>query len=351
MQVLIVEPGKIPYKKEIGEELEDLQQEVGGYIETVYPFPEEDAVLICNEEGKLEGLPLNRSLKDEKGMIVDIVAGTFLIAGTTEDSFCSLTDNQITKFTERFHTPERFLINGRKIISAPADISPADEMIAASVFMEEKHGLRLIVRMDDDPISPRDFGNNFGTLICFDRNHYRDNHDSYPDQDTFLLAMLTKHFGSEEKAASFLRESTDATAINPDDDRIIQELRTDHVILPIYLNQTSGDLASTSPFSNAGDPRQNGWIYVSKADVIARFGSWNSFTASLAQQVLEGELSAWDDYIRGENYVYDLIDAKTGELLDGGFWTGDIDSLKSFAWRDVEHLYRDKARTSKEINK
>ena len=33
MQALIVEPLKAPYVKEIGEKLEDLQHEVGGYIE------------------------------------------------------------------------------------------------------------------------------------------------------------------------------------------------------------------------------------------------------------------------------------------------------------------------------
>lgn len=51
MQALIVEPMKPPYVKEIGEELEDLQHEVGGYIEAIYPF-EDEVAIICNEEGK-----------------------------------------------------------------------------------------------------------------------------------------------------------------------------------------------------------------------------------------------------------------------------------------------------------
>lgn len=349
MQVLIVEPGKVPYPKEIGEELEDLQQEVSGYIETVYPFPEGDAVLICNEEGKLDGLPLNRSLRDEKGTILDIIAGTFLITGTTEDSFCSLTDSQITKFTEQFHSPERFLISGSKIISIPEEISIVDEMIAGSVFTEEKHGLRLIVRKDDDPISPRDLGDNFGTLICFDKVHYGDIRNTYPDKKDFFLAMLTEHFGSTEKAENYLRESTDAVKKTIADDRIIKELQTDHVILPVYLDRKENNQVSTSPFSDKEGSGQIGWIYASKADVTARFGDWNSFTISLAKERMEGEVSVWNDYIRGENYTYDLIDANTGKVLDGGCWTGDLDSLKSFVWQDAEHLFRDKARTSKEI--
>ena len=66
--VLVVEPGKEPYVKEIDSGLESLQHEVGGYIEAIYPY-EDPVALVCNEEGKLEGLPLNRALRDEDGDI------------------------------------------------------------------------------------------------------------------------------------------------------------------------------------------------------------------------------------------------------------------------------------------
>ena len=64
--------------KEIDSGLESLQHEVGGYIEAIYPY-EEPVALVCNEEGKLEGLPLNRALRDEDGDIYDVVAGTFMV--------------------------------------------------------------------------------------------------------------------------------------------------------------------------------------------------------------------------------------------------------------------------------
>ena len=82
MQALIVEPLKVPYVKEVGEELEDLQHEVGGYIEAVYPFEDEIAI-VCNEEGKLNGLELNRALRGDDGEIYDIIAGKFLVVGLT----------------------------------------------------------------------------------------------------------------------------------------------------------------------------------------------------------------------------------------------------------------------------
>jgi hypothetical protein len=57
-----------------------------------------DLTVIVNEEGKLIGLPLNRALRDENGEVYDIIAGSFLVAGLTEDNFGSLTEEQIGKF-------------------------------------------------------------------------------------------------------------------------------------------------------------------------------------------------------------------------------------------------------------
>ena len=99
MKVLIVEPEKAPYAAEIPTGLKSLQKQVGGLIQALYLA---DAALICNDEGKLLGLPWNRPLFDEDGNLYDIIAGTFLVAGLTEDDFGSLTDEQTQKYTELF---------------------------------------------------------------------------------------------------------------------------------------------------------------------------------------------------------------------------------------------------------
>ncbi len=112
--VLIVEPGKEPFVKEIDSSLESLQHEVGGYIEAVYPF-KEPVALITNEEGKLCGLPLNRALCDDDGKIYDVIAGTFIVSGLTEDNFGSLDKAYIKQFSEHFHDPERFVKVGNQI--------------------------------------------------------------------------------------------------------------------------------------------------------------------------------------------------------------------------------------------
>ena len=117
MKILVIEPGKVPEEREIGGSLEDMQQLVGGYIQVIYPFPEEVA-LVCHDEGKLQGLPLNRALRDSRGEIYDIISGTFFLCAAPADSehFESLTEEQVKKYSALFHSPETFLNRGGQII-------------------------------------------------------------------------------------------------------------------------------------------------------------------------------------------------------------------------------------------
>lgn len=115
---LVVEPGKKPYVKDISFSLESLQKEVGGDIQAVYPF-HEPVALICDEEGKLKGKPLNRALRDEAGSIYDVVAGPFLVVGLSEDDFAALEPELLEKFSQHFEIPEMFAqINGKLVVTA-----------------------------------------------------------------------------------------------------------------------------------------------------------------------------------------------------------------------------------------
>lgn len=108
MKILVIEPMKEPYVKEIDGRLETMQNIVGGLIQAIYPFDNPEIALICNDEGKLIGLPLNRALRDKNGEVYDIISGTFFLCSAPADSenFESLTDEQIEKYTKRFETLE-----------------------------------------------------------------------------------------------------------------------------------------------------------------------------------------------------------------------------------------------------
>lgn len=96
IKVLVVEPNKEPYIKEIESSLESLQYIVGGLIE--YINLENNVDLICNEEGKINNLPFNRSIGN------DIIAGTFIIAGVNlrNGETISIPKDKVNKYTKLF---------------------------------------------------------------------------------------------------------------------------------------------------------------------------------------------------------------------------------------------------------
>lgn len=79
IKVVLVEPGKLARQAEIPATLEGMQAVVKGSIEPFYPF-EEEVCIVCNEEGKITGMPLNRAVYSEE-IITDMsyseMAGKF----------------------------------------------------------------------------------------------------------------------------------------------------------------------------------------------------------------------------------------------------------------------------------
>ena len=67
------------------------------------------------------GLPLNRAIQDERGQVVDIIAGDFFLcrAPVESENFESLTKEQVEKYKKRFQNPERFLRIGNEIQVIP----------------------------------------------------------------------------------------------------------------------------------------------------------------------------------------------------------------------------------------
>ena len=123
MRIIMVEPERSPYEVELEDSLRAMQRCVGGTIEAVYEPGGRDAALICNDEGKLLGLPLNRALRDEEGEIYDVIAGTFFVCGAPPDSesFASLTGEQVDYWMERFAKPEFFVRVNGQIICIPVE--------------------------------------------------------------------------------------------------------------------------------------------------------------------------------------------------------------------------------------
>ena len=90
IRVVYCEPGQLARITEIGTELANLQQAVGGgLIETFYPF-EEEVCIVCNDEGKFNGMRPCRAVYGEDGKMMDIIFGPFFICDCSPENFASL---------------------------------------------------------------------------------------------------------------------------------------------------------------------------------------------------------------------------------------------------------------------
>lgn len=131
MKVLMVEPGKVPYVTELGEDLKSLQAAVGGHIEAVYPW-EDPVALVCNEDGLYLQLPPNRAVCDEDGNVRDLIVGKFFIVGLGEEDFADLPDELSKKFYEMFKCPESFVqtAHGIEVLKQPIQIRKDERVLS-----------------------------------------------------------------------------------------------------------------------------------------------------------------------------------------------------------------------------
>ena len=109
LRVIYVKPGERAEIREIEDRLEAMQEMVGGMIEEYMPW-EDDVAIICNDEGKMRGLPLNRGIRGEDGQLQDIIAGDLILcyAPIESERFLSLPPELEQKYKEKFEYPEEF---------------------------------------------------------------------------------------------------------------------------------------------------------------------------------------------------------------------------------------------------
>jgi len=118
LEVLYVRPNKTAEFVEIDNDLASMQNLVDGYIEEYMPFDDEVAV-ICNEEGKMKNLDLNRGIYDKNGKLLDIICGSFFLcyAPIESEKFLPLPANLRAKYEKMFKEPERFFLSEKGTIA------------------------------------------------------------------------------------------------------------------------------------------------------------------------------------------------------------------------------------------
>ena len=307
--VLVVEPDKKPYVKEIPSSLESLQHEVGGDIEAVYPF-EEPVAIVCNGEGKMNGLPLNRALRDDNGEIYDIVAGTFLVTGLTDDSFGSLSPDLLRQFVTEFKMPEQFAKIGDRIVAIPM----ISEEQQKQTVLEEKSSIV------NENTSGMAVDGHIGTWHTIDHKEIDGHtfwlmeHDTFGDDASCIIVdergeLVLSHIydGFDETAVNLLRQEVMPVEKMPDGSISIEEMKQYGYkwggMLPMREEAAAEVMKSCQIYRLYGDDTEGlvldakeikehaakGGIFgVEKADWVAELEKQNPLKAA--------EMSLEDDY-------------------------------------------------------
>ncbi len=140
---LFIEPNQSFRNIRIENVLSAYQKIINGYIECIDIGLSngEYATIICNEEGKINGLPLNRAIRGEDGTIADIVAGNMVIVGfnAEEGTFISLTSEQSEELKRMFCFPEMFFKYDDKIHAISIEW-PLERVGTDIVFTDRRTG-------------------------------------------------------------------------------------------------------------------------------------------------------------------------------------------------------------------
>jgi len=101
------------------------------------------------------------------------------------------------------------------------------------------------------------------------------------------------------------------------------------VIKPLYMLDHSGITISTSDFNDRWDSGQIGWVYITNKTIdvcgttIKNDETFAQYKKRLGEY-LDAEVEVYDQYVRGDVYLFELT-GENGEVIDscGGFYGDD----------------------------
>lgn len=140
------------------------------------------------------------------------------------------------------------------------------------MLMAEQEPYALMVQPDDMLISPREVGDNFGTMVCFHPRYALGDHHNYVDKDDFLREMYLNTVGNNERGmerygahGKYGLEPENDRRPHPDpravDDTMLRVISEKYIVMPLYLLDHSGLAMQTTSFHDPWDSGQVGWVY------------------------------------------------------------------------------------------
>lgn len=113
MRVLLVRHNEAPKIVNIPHTLSEMQRLVGGDIEIAEPF-DDDVVLVCGENGRNDGMPLNCIINSN----LDIF-GNFFLCECRETELEDLPEEKIFRYASMFRLPRNRNISAAEEAKRP----------------------------------------------------------------------------------------------------------------------------------------------------------------------------------------------------------------------------------------
>ena len=203
------------------------------------------------------------------------------------------------------------------------------------VAVAEDENAVLEILQDEDAESPREW-DNLGHMICWHSRYNLGDKHEYEDPKEFLKTLVFQ-FTDKEMSEIHKMDNNDLLSI----------IREHAVILPLYLYDHGGITMNTTGFSCLWDSGHVGWIYVTHDEIVKEYGS---LEIEKARSVLEAEVQAYDQYLRGNIYGFELKEKVKCECcghieyenIDScyGFY-GDLNELKEQLKSHLDKKYAD----------
>lgn len=99
MRVMMIRVNQNPQIITVEHNLPSLQALVGGMIEVVEPF-QDDVVIVCNENGRSAGKPVNRTINEKMN-----ICGDFFLCGQVDNELIDFPLEKVFVYNAKFHLP------------------------------------------------------------------------------------------------------------------------------------------------------------------------------------------------------------------------------------------------------
>lgn len=184
---------------------------------------------------------------------------------------------------------------------------------------ENYKGYTINIVQDSTPQNPRTEFDNMATMVCWhSRYSLGDMDGKVPiskqyDEPDYLFAEIA----GIDRDSLYCMSIYDKHGADALTQYLLTQARTKAIVMPLYLYDHSGITISTGKFSCAWDSGCIGFIYLTFEKARKEYG-YKQITMRRKAKIatyLEGEVETYDNYLTGNVWGYEVVNAE-GEVTD-----------------------------------